>query len=159
MKFLALIATAAAVRLNDMESELPSVSDIMKACDTNGNGKLNFKEVKSCLTGAVKDKKMTEADAKKAGELILKAAYITENTFVKAAVKDFGATKAEAETIFDHVDTNENGSLSYDECKAALEWAIKNGKMKASDLDEAKWYLAKKAKIGPKGIAAALKEW
>ncbi len=74
-------------------------------------------------------------------------------------MKDFGATKAEAETIFDHVDTNENGSLSYDECKAALEWAIKNGKMKASDLDEAKWYLAKKARIGKKGVAAALANW
>ena len=158
MKFLALIATAAAVRLN-AEETLPTAAEVMAQCDKNGNGKLGFGEVKGCLTKAVKKGQMSEADAKKAGDLLLKNAYITENTFTAAAVKDFGATEAEATTAFDHVDTNENGTLSYDECAAALDWAIKNGKMKASDLNKAKWYLAKKAKIGPKGIAAALAQW
>ena len=48
MKFLALIATAAAVRLN-AEETLPTAAEVMAQCDKNKNGKLNFGEVKSCL--------------------------------------------------------------------------------------------------------------
>lgn len=153
------LKTAIAEHSDVQVEELPTADQVLEHCDANDDGSLNYKEAKACLTAAVKGDHMTAADAKKAGDLLLKNAHITKATFVAAAQKDFKASAEQANEIFGHVDSNNNGSISYDEAKAAVEWAVENGKLPKNKVKEAKRYLSRKATIGKAGIAAALSQW
>ena len=139
--------------------ELPTADEVLGHCDANSDGSLDYAEAKACLTAAAKGGHMSVADAKKAGDLLLKNAHISKETFIDAATSDFGASASEAETIFGHVDSNNNGSISYDEAKAAVEWAVKNGKLAKKDVKKAAHYLSTHATIGKAGITAALSQW
>merc|ERR1711918_61917 len=97
--------------------------------------------------------------ARKAGRLLLKNAFISEAKFVKAAAKEFNTTEEEVQKVYDQMDTNDDGKLSYKECKKAIKWAVKNGHMKAEDIPKAKEFLTGLASIGKNGIKKALKQW
>ena len=86
MKFFALIASAVALQL-DALNKPPTASQVMHTCDANGNGWLNFKEVKKCLTSAVAHKVMTEDEAKEAGEALTKHAQISKRAYFRGAKK------------------------------------------------------------------------
>jgi Ca2+-binding EF-hand superfamily protein len=148
-----------AVEIEEEDDELPTAEEVLGHCDTDNNGRLNAAEAKTCLTAAVEGGQMTKKEARKAGRLLLKNAFISEANFVKAAAKEFNTTEAEVQKVYDQMDKNDDGKLSYKECKKAIKWAVKNGKMKAEDIPKAKEFLTGLATIGKAGITNALKQW
>merc|ERR1711907_282751 len=102
---------------------------------------------------------MTKKEAKKAGRLLLKNAFISEAKFVKAAQKELNMSEAEVQKIYDNMDTNDDGKLSYKDCKKAIKWAVKHGHLKEEDVPKAKEFLTGLATIGKAGITKALKQW
>ena len=81
MKFLATLAIAAAVRLNiDEDKKIEgkvTAAKIWDNCNTDGDNDLDYKEVVTCMN----DNEVSKKDQKKAGNVILKFAYIPKSNW------------------------------------------------------------------------------
>ena len=141
-----------------MLDEKPTVEEVFSQCDTNSNGKLNYKEVKTCLTQAVASKGMTKKDMLRAAEVITRNAYIPKAKFLKALTKK-DVSAADAEKIYEQVDKNADGKCTYKEIKKALVAAKKAGELGDVSLNEAKDYLRKYAVITKAGMKKAIKQF
>ena len=155
MKFLALIATAIAVRLSeDKISGKVTAAKIMADCNKNGDKVLDAPEVVACF----KSNGVDEKDAKMAASYMLKNAFIPSSNW--KAVAD-GITAATPATVKESdvaaCDTNGNKKLSYGEVKACLKKNAKVLGLKSKkDWAKAKWGLARAAQINQAGLKATL---
>ncbi len=97
MKFLATIAIAAAVRLQEegvVKGKL-NAANIFKACNTDGDNDMDYGEVVKCFA----DNKVSKKDQKAAGNVLLKYAYIPAEHFeaVAAGIHHFVPAVSEAD--------------------------------------------------------------
>ena len=161
MKFLATLAFAAAVRLNvqaDEEKNGLTVKKIFTACNTDGDNDLDYKEIVTCMQAH----NTTKKDMKKAGNVLLKYAYIPKSNFgaVAKGVSAFtggNVTVAEVAKEIKVCNTNNDKKLTYKETKKCL---VKNAKAlgltSRAKWNAAKWGLAQAAVINRKGLRKAL---
>ena len=81
MKFIALIATAAAIRLSEevdkkIEGEV-TAAKVWDTCNTDGDNDLDYEEIVTCM----KDNNVSKKDQKAAGSVMLRFAYIPKSNW------------------------------------------------------------------------------
>ena len=167
MKVLAIIATAAAVRLGAEEdaskkydtSKWPSAKKVFKHCNTNGDKLLDAGEVVACMKNAG----FTWEEGVKTADHILKYAHLPESALEPIANGISAHTKGKvsvdaAKKAIIACDTDKSKSLSYGETVACLKKHQKVLGIKTDkDWSKAKWALAHFAVIDKKSFKAAYK--
>ena len=141
MRFFAILAIAAAVRLQSEVTKDPTAAEVFGECNANGDDVLNFEEVTKCM----KKHNIPEKMQKKIGNNLLKFASIDKSRYAAIAKGINELTKLTNVKASDVAacDTNTNGSLSYKEVETCLKAHAKAlGLTNKKRWNKAKWALA-----------------
>ena len=118
MKFLALIAAAAALKIQKWNN-VPSAAQVLATCDANGDGVIDTNEFDNCFT-ANAPSGLTQAQKDFIENALLNNGKIPVKAFM-AVARAQGDSKAEAAARFRAVDTdNDPSAVSVTELRAYL---------------------------------------
>ena len=67
--------------------------------------------------------------------------------------------EAKATEVFEKIDRDNSGTITYPEAKGAVKWALKHGELKKEDVPAAKKWFGTIARIGKTGLTKAISQW